>query len=223
MLMYEERRQIVEYGKKMSSAGLCPGTSGNLSILDRNTGYMAVSPSGIDYFNTLPEDVVITDLSANIIEGSRKPSSETALHAAFYKHRADISAVVHTHSIYCTAFAVLGMPLKAVHFAIGAAGVSEVPCAPYELFGSAELAETSVKHLGESKAVLLANHGIVCCDRDISSAFGLAENMEYIAMLQYLAMSVGNPNIISDKEMSKVLERFKSYGQPHLQKTRDVT
>ena len=214
MLMQTERELIVEYGIKMSEAGLCPGTSGNLSILDRSSGLMAISPSGIDYYDTKPEDAVIMDLSGRIIDGCRKPSSEASLHAGFYKHKKDICSVVHTHSIFCTAFAVLDMPLKAVHFIIGSAGVPEVPCAPYELFGSEELAATAVRYCAESKAVLLANHGIVCCGTDMHSAYSLAENMEYAAKLQYLSMSIGSPQLIHDSEMSKVLKRLKSYGQP---------
>lgn len=214
MILKYERELIVEYGIKMSEAGLCPGTSGNLSIYDPESGFMAISPSGMDYFETKPEDVVITDLAARVIDGKRKPSSEWELHTEFYKAKPGLNAIVHTHSTYCTAFAVLGMPLKAVHFAIGSAGASEVPCAPYALFGSRELAECAVKYCGEGKAVLLANHGIVCCDKDISSAFGLAMNMEYVARLQYLAMSAGTPKLISDSEMAGVLEKFGTYGQP---------
>ena len=80
---------------------------------------MAISPSGMDYFSTTPEDVVITDLEANIVDGVRKPSSEWALHTAFYRHKPHARAVVHTHSMYCTTFAVLGQPIRAVHYVIG--------------------------------------------------------------------------------------------------------
>ena len=69
MLMEKERIEIVEYGKKMSSAGLCKGTSGNISIYDPETGYMAISPSGIGYFETEPEDVVVMKLDGTIVEG----------------------------------------------------------------------------------------------------------------------------------------------------------
>ena len=214
MLMQKERELIVEYGKKMSSSGLCPGTSGNVSIYDPETGYMALSPSGIDYFATLPEDVVIMDLHANIVDGSRKPSSEWALHTEFYKHKPNARAVVHTHSVYCTTFAVLGLPLQAVHYVIGDAGAREIPCAPYETFGTIELAQAAMKVCGESDAVLLGNHGIVVCGKSISSAFSLARNCEYIAQLQYQAMCIGNPNVISGAQMDEVMEKFKSYGQP---------
>lgn len=219
MLMQEEREQIVEYGKKMSAAGLCTGTSGNISIYNAEKGLMAISPSGIDYFSTLPEDVVITDLEAGIIDGVRKPSSEWALHTMFYKNKPGARAVVHTHSMYCTTFAVLGQPIQAVHYVIADANADSVPCAPYYPFGTVELAEAAVRTAGDSNAVLLGNHGLVTCGRDISGAYNLARNMEYIAELQYRALCIGKPNVLSGEEMAEVMERFKSYGQPDSKKT----
>ena len=197
----------------MSSSGLCPGTSGNVSIYDPVTGRMALSPSGMDYFEIQPEDVVLLDLEGRVIDGCRKPSSEWALHAEFYKHKPEARSVVHTHSVYCTTFAVLGMPLQAVHYVIGDAGVSEIPCAPYETFGTPELARAAMKACGESRAVLLANHGIVVCGKDIRSAFGLAQNCEYLAELQYRAMCVGSLHVLSAAAMEAVMERFRTYGQ----------
>ena len=219
MLMQEERELVVEYGKKMSAARLSTGTSGNISIYNAEKGLMAISPSGIDYFSTRPEDVVITDLDANIVDGDKKPSSEWGLHTTFYRHKPHARAVVHTHSMYCTTFAVLGQPIRAVHYVIGDAGVPEVPCAPYRTFGTLELAEAAIEVCGKSDAVLLGNHGLVTCGKDIKSAYGLACNMEYIAELQYRAMCIGKPNIVSDEEMADVMERFKSYGQPGAKKT----
>lgn len=214
MLMQEEREQVVAYGKKMSAAGLSTGTSGNISVYNPEEGLMAISPSGIDYFSTTPADVVITDLDANIVDGGRKPSSEWALHTAFYRRKPRIRAVVHTHSMYCTTFAVLGMPLRAVHYVIADAGAAEIPCAPYRLFGTPELAEAAVETCGRSDAVLLANHGLVACGRDIQGAYSLACSLEYLAELQYRAMCIGRPNILTDEQMAQVMERFQSYGQP---------
>ena len=170
MLMQEERELVVEYGRKMSTDRLSTGTSGNISVCNAEKGLMAISPSGMDYFSTTPEDVVITDLEANIVEGGRRPSSEWALHTAFYRHKPHARAVVHTHSMYCTTFAVLGQPLRAVHYAIGDTGAATVPCAPYRLFGTAELAEAAIEACGGSDAVLLGNHGLVCCGKDIKGA-----------------------------------------------------
>ncbi len=219
MLMQEERELIVEYGKKLSESGLCPGTSGNISIFNADKKLMAISPSGIDYFETRPEDVVITDLDANVVDGTRKPSSEWALHTIFYKNKPDAGAVVHTHSVYCTTFAVLGEPIRAVHYVIGDANTSTVPCAPYHTFGTVQLAEEAIKVCGDSNAVLLGNHGIVTCGKDIKGAFGLANNLEYIAKLQYQAMCIGKPNILTSQQMDVVMEKFKGYGQPDSNRT----
>lgn len=213
MLMEKERIAIVEFGKKMSAQGLSKGTSGNLSCYDPESGYMAIGPSGLGYFETAPEDVVVMDLQGNIIEGSRKPSSEHDLHATVYKHRADARAVVHTHSTFCTTFACLRQPLKAVHYVISGAGVDEVPCAEYATFGTPELAANVGKAMGDSKALLLANHGLVTCGPSMDKAFGLAVNMEFVAEMQWRSMAVGTPAILTGEEMADVRVRMQSYGQ----------
>ena len=213
LLLQEEREQVVEYGIRCSEARLCPGTSGNISAFNRDKGLMAISPSGIDYYKTLPEDVVIMDLEGNIVDGVRKPSSEWGLHSIFYRKKPGIGGVVHTHSMFCTTYAVLGRPIRAVHYAIADAGTAEIPVAPYHLFGTAELAEDTVRVCGEGNAVLMANHGVIACGKDISSAYSLAVNLEYAAELQYRAEGIGTPNVLTEGQMREVIERFKSYGQ----------
>lgn len=213
MLMQTERDLVAEYGRKVSAAGLSTGTSGNLSIYDPASGLMVISPSGMNYFQIQPEDVVVTDLNAHIVEGMRKPSSEWALHTAFYRHKPEIRAVVHTHSIFCTTFAVLGQPLRAVHYAIAEAGTDMVPCAPYETFGTEALARAAVETCGGSRAVLLGNHGLVACGESMEGAYSLACNLEFVAELQYRALSVGTPNMLSGGQMDRAMERFQTYGQ----------
>ncbi len=213
MRMNEERQQIVAFGKKIASNNLTPGTSGNLSIYNSKEKLIAISPSGIDYYDTLEEDIVIIDLDGNIIEGSKKPSSEWRFHVAFYKRKPHIRAVVHTHSLYSTILSTLGMGIKAVHYGVGDSNAAEVPCAPYELYGTWSLAEEAVETAGESDAVILSNHGIITCGKNISSAYNLLCNLEYVAEVQCKAMMIGTPNILTNEEMKKVLEKFKSYGQ----------
>lgn len=214
MLMQEERELVVEYGKKMSADRLSTGTSGNISIYNAEKGLMAISPSGMAYDAIAPEDVVVMDLEAHVVEGGRKPSSEWALHTAFYRAKPRARAVVHAHSMYCTTFAILGQPLRAVHYMIASAGTDVIPCAPYRTFGTVELAEAAVKACGESDAVLLANHGLVACGADLERAYALACDMEFLAELQYRAMCIGDPNVLSHQQMAEVLERFQTYGQP---------
>ena len=214
MKLEQERELLTEYGRRMSRAGLSVGTSGNLSIYVPEEGLMAITPSGLDYEATTPADIVVMDLEAHVVEGERKPSSEWALHTKFYQHHPAARAVVHTHSMYCTTLACLGKPLEAVHYAIGAAGTARIPVAPYRLFGSPELAEAAVEACGDGKAVLLANHGLVAWEGSLPKAFSLARDLEFTAELQWRAMAVGTPNILTDSQMAEALERFKTYGQP---------
>ena len=214
MKLEQERELLTEYGRRMSRAGLSVGTSGNLSIYVPEEGLMAITPSGLDYEATTPADIVVMDLEAHVVEGERKPSSEWALHTKFYQRHPAARAVVHTHSMYCTTLACLGKPLEAVHYAIGAAGTARVPVAPYRLFGSPELAEAAVEACGDGKAVLLSNHGLVAWEGSLPKAFSLARDLEFTAELQWRAMAVGTPNILTDSQMAEALERFKTYGQP---------
>ena len=104
--------------------------------------------------------------------------------------------------------------LRAVHYMIASAGTDVIPCAPYRTFGTVELAEAAVEACGESDAVLLANHGLVACGADLERAYALACDMEFLAELQYRAMCIGDPNVLSHQQMAEVLERFQTYGQP---------
>ncbi|MCI9121867.1 MAG: aldolase [Oscillibacter sp.] len=218
MRMIEERTQVAEYGRRMSAAGLSTGTSGNISVCDPQLGLMAISPSGMDYDSITPEDVVLMNLEGRIADGQRTPSSEWGLHAAFYRRKPHVRAVVHTHSLYCTLFAVLGRPLEAVHYVIAGAGTSRVLCAPYRLFGTPELADAALEGCGEGDAVLLGNHGLVTCGRDLRSAYSLAQDLEYLAELQYRALCIGQPKILSGGQLAEVAKRFQTYGQPDSQR-----
>ena len=97
---------------------------------------------------------------------------------------------------------------------LAAAGAARVPVASYRLFGTPELAEAAVETCGEGKAVLLGNHGLVAWESSLPKAFALARDLEFTAELQWRAMAVGTPNILTDSQMAEALERFKTYGQP---------
>ncbi len=122
MILYEQRRQLVDYGMKMIQSGLTTGSGGNLSILCRVRNLIAIGPSGIDYADLQPEDIVIVDRSGKTVDGGWKPSSELSFHLALYDARADISAVVHTHSVYATTIACLHWEIPAVHYLVGFSG-----------------------------------------------------------------------------------------------------
>lgn len=212
MLLKKERKLVVEYGKKLLESGLTTGTGGNLSIFNREQGLVAISPSGLDYRLSTPEDIVVMDLDGNIKDSQRKPSSEYGFHTILYRERADVNAVVHTHSVYATTVACLNMELPAVHYLVGFAG-KKVPLAPYATFGSPELAENVIKTIGNYNAVLLANHGLIAVGDQIGNAFDAAEELELVARIYIQALSVGKPVIVPDDEMEKVIDKFSTYGQ----------
>ena len=206
------RRQIVHYGNRLIQAGLTTGTGGNLSLVDRATGRVAISPSGIEYAEMRPEDVVVVDLEGRVLEGWCAPSSELSAHLALYRKRDDIQAVLHTHSVYATTLACLHWELPAVHYLVGFAG-TRVPLAPYATYGSRELAENICEAIGDSGAVLMANHGLVTVACDLKTAFVIAEEIELVARIYYQARLAGEPVILGDDEMRRVIEKFGTYGQ----------
>ncbi|WP_422444802.1 L-fuculose-phosphate aldolase [Thermoanaerobacterium sp. DL9XJH110] len=217
MLLQKERELIVEYGKKLITHRLTRGTGGNISIFNREKGLLAISPSGMDYFETKPEDVVILDLNGKIVDGNRKPSSEYDMHKIFYEKRGDINAVVHTHSVYATTIACLNWDLPPLHYLIGFAGKT-VRCTKYTTFGTRELAETAFEGMKDRFAVLLGNHGLLAGGNDIEYAFNTAEEIEFCCEVFYRTKCIGEPVILTDAEMDIVLEKFKTYGQKNFQR-----
>lgn len=212
MILNKERIQIVEYGRKIVTSGLTKGTGGNISIYNKDENLVAISPSGLDYFSTEPEDIVIVDLHGEVVEGNRKPSSELDMHLIFYCEREDIQAVVHTHSPYAKTIASLGWELPAVSYLVAFAG-SNVRCAPYETFGTKELASAALKGMVDRRAVLLENHGMIAGAGNIETAFTIAEEIEFCSRIYYQAKCIGEPKILSEQEMDKLSVKFKGYGQ----------
>ncbi len=215
MLMIEQRKQLVDYGKLLIDRGLTTGTGGNLSIFDPTQKLMAITPSGIAFHDTTPEDIVIMNLDGQVVEGIRKPSSEVDLHRIFYQNRSDILAVVHSHSTYCTTISCMGWTLPAVHYALGVAG-GDVRCAPYRTYGSYELAQGALESMEGRYAVLLANHGMLAGGSNIAEALDNVATVEFVAELYYRTKSLSGPDqpqIIGDEQMIEVMRKFGTYGQ----------
>ena len=213
MLMQEERELVVEYGRKMSADRLSTGTSGNISVYNAEKGLMAISPSGMDYFLTTPEDVVVTDLEGKVVDGKRKPSSELDLHRLFYQRRQDVNGVVHTHSTFATVLSCLRWPIEPVHYLVAYAG-RQVPCIPYYPFGSLELAEAAWEGMKDQyNACLLGNHGLLAVGGSLSFAFDAAQQLEFLAKVYYYTKQAGGGVNLTAEELEAVLGKFQSYRQ----------
>ncbi|MDO5690641.1 MAG: L-fuculose-phosphate aldolase [Tissierellia bacterium] len=212
MLMDRARHEIIQYGKALVDTNLTKGTGGNLSVYDPETGLMAITPTGIDFYEIQPEDIVIMKLDGTIVEGDKKPSSEWVMHAIQYERRDDITAVIHAHTTYATVIATLRQELPPSHYMIAVAGPN-VRCARYATYGSPELAENAYEAMLDRYAVLLANHGILAGTYSLANAFNIIEEVEYCAQIYYMAKSIGDPVILDDAEMAKMAVKFQNYGQ----------
>ena len=213
VLLKEARAQLIEYGKKLLDTGLTVGTGGNISVFDQETGYMAITPSGVDYYKLQEEDIVIMDLEENVIEGHLKPSSEYHMHALVYKNRPEAGAMIHTHALYATTISCLRENLLAIDYLVAHAGGKDIRCAEYAPYGTLELAEKAIVAMEGRKAVLLANHGLNVLGGTIEEAFAITEQIEFCSRLYWQAKAIGSPVILSDNEMETMVERFVTYGQ----------
>jgi len=213
LTLQEERTAVSDLGRQMLDQGLTTGTGGNISA--RNGDRVAISPSGMPYDEIEPEDVPIVDLNGEQLDGDRKPSSEFRMHTDVIRERDDVGGVVHTHSPYASTFASLGEPIPASHYLIAFIG-NKIPVAPYETYGTAELAEVALEALGEEyNACLLEQHGVLAVGDSVEAAFEVALMVEYCARIHYQAVSIGEPNIVPDEEIETLLDRFADYGQDH--------
>lgn len=212
MLMEKERYDLIQFGKKLVTCGLTKGTGGNLSVFDRSKGHMAITPSGIDFFEIQPDDIVILDIEGRRIEGQRTPSSEWELHLMPYRTRTDINALIHAHTVYATVLGCLRWDLPATHYIIAVAGPT-VRCAEYATYGTHELAINATKAMEDRNAVILANHGILTGASDLLNAFNIIEEIEYCCEIYCKAKSIGEPIILPPDEMARMAEKFKTYGQ----------
>ena len=195
----------------MNATGLSPGKSGNVST--RHDSGMLVTPSGIPYDRLTPDDIVFVALDGTVPAGQRAPSSEWHFHLAIYRARPDAGAVVHAHSLNATALACLRRDIPAFHYMVAVAGGPSIRCADYATFGTEDLARNAVQALDGRKACLLGNHGQIALGADLDAAFDLAREVEALAAQYRAALQVGNPILLDDAEMARVLEKFKTYGK----------
>lgn len=209
----ELREELIRAAREMNRSGINQGTSGNLSL--RCADGFLVTPSGLPYDRLEPADIVQLKLErgdAPAATGSRKPSSEWRIHRDVYLARPDAQAILHAHPVHCAAVACLRRPLPAFHYMVAVAGGRDIRCAPYATFGSQALSDHVLGALADRQACLMANHGLLCLAPDPSRALALAVEIEALAQTYLLCLSVGEPAVLDDEEMERVLEKFKSYG-----------
>ncbi|XOJ88853.1 class II aldolase/adducin family protein [Methylophilaceae bacterium Uisw_097] len=211
--MISARENLLNITNKLLTAGLNHGASGNCSCRDKES--FLITPTGIDNSKLNTDMMVRVSLSDNTSQPESKfqPSSEWQFHQAILKKYPEINAVVHTHSVFASTLSVLGQDIPAFHYMIAVAGGDSVRCAPYAMFGTKELSDNILEAIRDRKACLLSNHGLVAVGKDLNEAFNIAEEVEHLSRLFIEAKKIGEPLLLSDKQMTEVLNRFNSYGR----------
>jgi L-fuculose-phosphate aldolase len=203
------RRDIIQTARRMNATGINQGTSGNVSARAGAGGFL-ITPSALAYDAMRPEDVVQVRLDGTSL-GRRRASTEWRLHRDIYASRSDAGAIVHAHPMFATTLACLGREIPAVHYMVAMAGGATIRCAPYATFGTQELSDHAVAALDGRKACLLANHGMVAMGSTLADALGLAIEVETLAAMYWRTLQVGEPRILPDVEMARVLAKFEDY------------
>lgn len=209
------RERVIATALGMNAAGINRARAGNVSARWRAGGFdgFLITPTGVAYDRLSPDDVVAVARDGEV-RGRLAPSSEWRFHRDIYAARPDAHAIVHTHAPFCTTLACLGRGIPAFHYMVAVAGGRDIRCAPYATFGSQELADAAVAALAGRRACLLANHGMIAIGADLDRALGLAIEVESLAETYWRTMQVGEPVLLDDDEMDRVLAKFATYGQP---------
>lgn len=204
------RLAMVAATRSLTMQGLNRGTSGNIGL--RLEQSFLITPSGVPAEEMLPDAIVEMDFSGTIL-GTGKPSSEWRFHRDILAARAEIGAVVHTHSCYATTLACLQREIPAFHYMIARAGGDSVRCTPYAIFGSQLLSDLALQALENRTACLLGNHGMIALGFDLNDALAMAQEVESLCEQYWSALQVGEPKLLSQSQMQAVLEKFKDYGR----------
>ncbi|WP_248963103.1 class II aldolase/adducin family protein [Sphaerisporangium perillae] len=203
MRLAREREELCEIGRRMVETGLVLGTSGNISV--RRGDLVAVSPGGVALDRLTPAGCPVLDLSGTVLEGTRKPSSETPMHLAIYESTG-AAAVVHTHSQYAVVVSSTMSELPPIHYnALLLGGLIRV--APYATYGTPELAAHVRAALEGKQAALMANHGAVAVGAGLEQALEGASLLEWLCAVYVQAKMIGEPHILTDEELIAVIER----------------
>lgn len=197
VMMYERiRAKIVECSKRMYDEHLVSATSGNVSMrIPGRDGMFAITPSSESYSTMTADRIVIMTVDGEIIQvpDDGKPSSEWRLHAEIYRAKPEVGAIVHTHSPYATAFAVIREPIPLILIEMQPWLGGAIPLAEYAPTGSLQLGLNAARDLGDLGGCLLANHGVVAVAPDLDLAYTRATYIEDAAKIYHMARCVGKP------------------------------
>ena len=197
------RKEICVAGRWMYEREFIVASEGNLSVRLTN-GNILTTPACMNKGMLRPKDMVITDPEGRHLSGSRRASTELAMHLLFYKLRRDVNAVCHAHPVTATAFAVAGRGLDQALLPEVVVDLGQIPLVPYATPGTEALRSALERFVPHHHAFLLANHGAVTCGPDLRSAFFRMETIEHSAKIILAAELAGTPAVLSPSEVIKL-------------------
>jgi L-ribulose-5-phosphate 4-epimerase len=210
------RREVADLHDHLPRNALVAWTAGNVSARVPGRDLLVIKPSGVSYDELSADNMVVTDLEANLVEGDHAPSSDTAAHAYVYRHMPEVRGVVHTHSTYATAWAARGEPIPCVLTMIADEFGGDIPVGPFALIGDESVGRGIVETLSghRSPAVLMKNHGVFTIGASAKAAVKAAVMCEDVARTVHIARQIGQPLPIAPKDVDSLFERYQqSYGQ----------
>ncbi len=212
--MYEaEKQQIIDCGMALDRYRLISLSGGNVSL--RLEGYILVTPSGMAYESLVPDDVVVMDPQGKIVEGDRRPSVDTVALLHIFAHLPEVNAVIHTHQPYATAIGLVMDELPAFCTTLVNATLGAVAVAPYSSAASLSMGQMTVEHIGNKRAVILRNHGVVAVGPTLKDALYAAVYLEDACRSYIAAQSMGRgaPRTLTPQQVEEAVEVFRHYGQ----------
>jgi L-ribulose-5-phosphate 4-epimerase len=209
------REEVCYANRMLPAAGLVTMHSGNASGLDHTSGRLVIKPSGMDYDQLEPPDLVEVDLATGaVVNSSLKPSVDLPHHLFLYRHMPEVGGIIHTHSNYATAWASLGRPIPLCLTAIADEFGDAIPCAPYVDNEGDHIGQAIMAARNRSPAMLLGNHGVFTWGASPRAALKAAIMVEDVAKTVHLAMQLGTPQEIPPHEAEKWYDRYhQRYGQ----------
>jgi L-fuculose-phosphate aldolase len=212
----DDRKTLIVAAQKMAALGLAQGTSGNLSL--RTADGVLITPSAVPYDALTPEMIplLLTGGEYGAYRGRYRPSSEWRFHLDILVARPELGAVVHHHAPYTTALSMARKEIPACHYMIARFGGAPVRCAPYALFGTAELSANVLAALEGRTGCLMANHGGLAVGKDIETALAAANELEALAQQYALSLAVGGPVLLSETEVQAALAQFGTVYGPNV-------
>ncbi len=208
------REEVCQLHLELPKNNLVAWTAGNLSARDPDTGLVVIKPSGVRYEDLTPDLFLLMDVDGRLVEGTLKKSSDADTHLVIYRHRPDVGGVVHTHSTFATAFAAVGRPIPPVLTAICDEFGGIIPCGEYAKIGGLEIGQEVVRSIGDSRAILMKNHGVFTIGPTPLAALKSAVMVEDVARTLFYAYQLGEPGSIPEEEVLRAHGRYvNEYGQ----------